>query len=141
MRQQIAATLFPVRVAATLVGVFSGLALLLAAIGVYGVIAFSVSRRTREIGIRMAIGARPAAVLRLVVRQGLTLAAIGLVIGSGLAALATQALAGALYGVSAADPVAWGSAAGLLLGIAALANLIPARRAMRIDPTRALRAD
>ena len=141
MEGQIAATLFPVRVAATLVGVFSGLALLLAAIGVYGVIAFSVSRRTREIGIRMAIGARPAEVLLLVVRQGLTLATIGLVAGFGLATVATQALAGALYGVSAADPVAWGSAAVIMLGIAAIANVIPARRAMRIDPTQALRTE
>jgi predicted permease len=141
MRQQIAATLFPVRVAATLVGVFSGLALLLASIGLYGVIAFSVARRTREIGIRMAIGARPRAVLLLVLRQGLTLAAIGVAAGIGLAALATRAVSGALYGVGAADPIAWGSAAILMLGIATLANLIPARRALRIDPTQALRTE
>ena len=141
MTEQIAATLFPMRVAAVLVGVFGALALLLAAMGVYGVIAFAVARRTREIGVRMAIGARPAHVLRLVVRQGLALAIVGLAAGVGLAALATQALAGALYGVSAADPIAWGSAAALLLGIATLANVLPARRAMRIDPVRALRAE
>jgi macrolide transport system ATP-binding/permease protein len=141
MRQQVSATLFPVRAAATLVTAFSGVGLLLAAIGLYGVIAFSVSRRTREIGIRMAIGARPADVLGLVLRQGTVIAACGLVAGLALAAAATRVVAGALYGVGVADPLAWGGAAALLLSVTAAANLLPARRAMRVNPTQALRAD
>ncbi|MFP5378724.1 MAG: FtsX-like permease family protein [Vicinamibacteria bacterium] len=141
MREQMSAMLFPVKAAATLVAAFGAVGLLLAAIGLYGVIAFSVARRTREIGIRMAIGARPASVLTLVLRQGAGIAGVGLLVGGVLAAAATQVVAGALYGVGVADPVAWGGAAAALLAIALVANLIPARRAMRIDPIRALRAD
>jgi putative ABC transport system permease protein len=134
-------TLFPVRVAAVLVSIFGSLALLLAAIGLYGVIAFAVARRTREIGIRMAIGARPGSVLALVMRQGLGLVVAGVAVGLILGAAATRVVAGALYGISAADPIAWGAATAVLAGIACLANLIPARRAMRIDPVTALRAE
>jgi macrolide transport system ATP-binding/permease protein len=141
MRQQVSATLFPVQAAATLVAAFGGVGLLLAAIGLYGVIAFSVARRTREIGIRMAIGARPADVLSLVLRQGAAIAAVGLLAGVGLAAAATQVVAGVLYGVGVADPVAWGGAVAVLLAVTALANLLPARRAMQVDPVQALRAD
>ncbi|HET7217417.1 MAG TPA: ABC transporter permease, partial [Vicinamibacterales bacterium] len=137
MRAQIQAMLFPIRVAATLVTVFSGLGLLLAAVGLYGIIAFAVSERTREIGIRMAIGATPANVMRLVLAQGLKLAAAGLITGSLLGILATRLVAGALYGVSVTDPFAWGMAAAVLLGAAILANAIPALRAVRIDPVRA----
>ena len=139
MKGQMQGMLFPVRVAAVLVTAFSGLGLALAAVGLYGIIAFAVAQRTREIGIRMAIGARPATVVRLVLRQGLALAAVGLAIGSLLGALATRIVAGALYGVSVADPVAWGAAAAVLLAAAMLANAIPAYRAVRIDPVRALR--
>ncbi|MGE0040508.1 MAG: ABC transporter permease [Vicinamibacterales bacterium] len=141
MPEQIAATLFPVRAAATLVGVFSGIGLLLAAIGLYGVIAFAVSRRTREIGVRMAIGARPRDVLGMMMRQGLGIALAGAAAGLVLAAIASRAVAGALYGVGVADPVAWGGSLAVLALIAGLANLIPAWRAMRIDPARALRAE
>jgi predicted permease len=141
MRGQIQAMLFPVRVAATLVSLFSGLGLLLAAIGLYGIIAFAVAQRTREIGIRMAIGARPTAVMKLVLRQGLGLAGIGLAAGAVLGAAATRIVTGALYGIGAADPVAWGVAACVLLGTALLANAIPAYRAMHIDPVRALKAE
>jgi macrolide transport system ATP-binding/permease protein len=141
MKGQVSGTLFPVRVAATLVTVFGALALLLAAIGLYGVIAFSVARRTREIGIRMAIGARPGGVMQLVLQQGLTLVGVGLIIGAILSAAATRVIAGALYGISAADPVAWGLAASLLLVIGTAANLIPARRAMRVNPITALRME
>ncbi len=139
MKGQMQGMLFPVRVAAVLVTAFSGLGLALAAVGLYGIIAFAVAQRTREIGIRMAIGARPATVVRLVLRRGLALAAVGLAIGSLLGALATRIVAGALYGVSVADPVAWGAAAAVLLAAAMLANAIPAYRAVRIDPVRALR--
>src|SRR5262249_4114417 len=141
MRTLIDGTLFPVRVAAVLVSIFGGLALLLAAIGLYGVIAFAVTRRTREIGIRMAIGARPGAVLALVMRQGLGLVLAGVAVGLLLGAAATRVVAGALFGITAADPLAWGMATAILAGIACVANLIPARRAMRIDPVRALRAE
>jgi ABC-type antimicrobial peptide transport system permease subunit len=141
MRGQVDATLFPARVAATLVTIFSALGLLLAAIGLYGVIAFSVARRTRDIGVRMAVGARPADVMAMVMRQGLALAVAGTLVGFLLAAGATRVLAGALYGIGPADPVAWGLAALVLLGIAALANFLPARRAMRIEPSTALRTE
>ena len=141
MRTQIAGTLLPLRIGATLVAVFGGLGLLLAAIGLYGVIAFAVTQRTREIGIRMAIGARPAAMLALVLRQGLTLVLAGTLLGTALAAAATRVISGVLYGISAADAVTWSAAVGVLIVVALLANLIPARRAMRIDPVKALRTD
>jgi macrolide transport system ATP-binding/permease protein len=141
LRTQLAATLFPVRAAATLVSVFGGVGLLLAAVGLYGVIAFTVARRTRDIGIRLAIGARPSQVLALVMRQGFMLALVGITAGFLLAAAATNVVRGALYGVTVADPVTWAGAALLLVGIAALANVLPALRAMRIDPSRALRAE
>ena len=140
MEAQIGATLFPIRIAALLVSVFSGLALLLAAIGLYGVIAFSVARRTRESGSawRSARGPRgPAARAR----QGLVLATIGLGVGGLLAALATTALSGALYGIGAADALAWGGAVATLLAIAVVANLAPAWRAAKIDPVQALKID
>ena len=139
MKGQMQGMLFPVRVAAALVTAFSGLGLALAAVGLYGILAFAVAQRTREIGIRMAIGAQPGTVVRLVLRQGLGLAAAGLVAGSLLGILATRVVAGALYGVSVADPIAWGGAAAVLLGAAVLANAVPAYRAVRIDPVRALR--
>ena len=141
MKAQVATTLFPVRVAAALLVVFSALAVLLAAIGLYGVIAFAVSRRTREIGIRQAIGARPGELLAMVMRQGGALVVIGLVVGFVMAAVATRVVAGALYGVSAADPIAWGGAAVVILATGGLANLIPARRAMQINPVAALRVE
>lgn len=141
MRGLVSATLFPVRATATLLTAFGGLGLLLAALGLYGVIAYSVARRTREIGIRMAIGARPGAVLGQVMRQGMQLTLAGIVLGAVGAALVTRVIAGSLYGVTAADPLAWSLAALLLLAVTAMANLVPARRAMRIDPVTALRTE
>ncbi|MDO8678278.1 MAG: FtsX-like permease family protein [Acidobacteriota bacterium] len=114
---------------------------LLAAIGLYGVIAFSVARRTREIGVRMALGARPAGVMAMVMRQGFTIVAIGLGLGALLAAAAAFGLRQLLYGVQPLDPIAWATALGAMLLAAALANFVPARRAMRIDPMAALRTD
>jgi ABC-type antimicrobial peptide transport system permease subunit len=105
------------------------------------VIAYSVSRRTREIGIRVALGARPATVVSLILRQGLMVALVGLAAGALLAVVATRALAGMLYGVGLADPIAWGMAAGALLTAALVANLLPARRAARVDPSVALRTE
>ena len=139
MDAQVNATLLPARLAAEAIGLVGVVAMLLAGVGLYGVVAYAVGRRTREIGIRMAIGAAPSEVLGMVMRQGLSVAAVGLLAGSVLAFVAARAIAAALYGVSAADPAAWGLAIGVVLASAALANYIPARRAARVDPSIALR--
>jgi predicted permease len=139
MEQNMATSLMPARVGAVLATAFGGLGTLLAAIGLYGVIAFSVARRTREIGIRMALGARPAGVLSMVMRQGFVIVAVGLIVGTLLAAAAASALRGVLYGITPFDPIAWTLAIAAMIAAAALANFVPARRAMRIDPMTALR--
>jgi predicted permease len=141
MAAQVDATLFPVRASAWLISIVGLIAMTLAAIGLYGMIAYSVARRTREIGIRMALGARPGAVLGLVMRQGLLVALAGLVVGCLLAAVAARAIAGALYGVGVADPVSWLGTTITLLGVSAVANLIPAWRAARVEPSSALRTE
>jgi predicted permease len=141
MEAEVDATLLPMRASAWLVSGIGLVAMVLAAIGLYGVIAYSVARRTREIGIRMALGARPGTVVRLVMQQGLLVAIAGLATGCVLAAAAARAIAGALYGVTAADPVSWLAAAALLLSVSALANFIPAWRASHVDPTEALRIE
>ncbi len=141
MAETLEMTLMPARVGAWLATAFGALGTLLAAVGLYGVVAFSVARRTREIGVRMAIGANPRDVLALVMRQGLRLVAIGLAVGAALALAAAQALSAVLYGVSPLDPAAWALAVAALIGAASLANAIPARRAMRIDPLNALRTE
>jgi predicted permease len=141
MEAEVDATLFPMRASAWLVSGVGAIAMLLAGIGLYGVIAYSVARRTREIGIRMALGARPAAVVRLVLHQGLVVAAAGLVAGGLLAAVAARAIAGVLYGISASDPVSWLAAVAVLLGASALANLVPAWRAACVAPSEALRTE
>lgn len=116
-------------------------AVLLTAVGLYGVIAYSVSLRTREVGVRMALGARPGDVLQLVLLQGARLALVGVAIGSVLAAFVGRVLESLLYGVSAIDPIAYGLGAGVLMLAAAAANTVPAVSAARIDPIRTLRAD
>ncbi len=141
MEQNMGMSLMPARVGAVLAAAFGGLGTLLAAIGLYGVIAFSVARRTREIGVRMALGARPAGVLSMVMRQGFVIVAIGLAAGGLIAAMAASALRGVLYGNTPFDPVAWGLAIAAMIAAAALANFVPARRAMRIDPMSALRME
>ena len=141
MESEVDATLLPMRASAWLVTGVGLVAMLLAAIGLYGVIAYSVARRTREIGIRMAIGARPAEVVAMVMRQGLLVAGVGLIVGCMLAAGVTHAMGGVLYGITAADPVSWLVAAGLLLAVSTLANNIPAHRASRVSPTDALRME
>ena len=120
---------------------FGVLAMLLAAVGLYGVIAYSLSRRVREIGIRIALGADYIQVVKLVVRRGMALAMIGVVLGSLAAAALSGLLQSVLYGISGIDPVAFGGAAIVLLSVALLANYIPARRAGRVDPMIALRND
>jgi macrolide transport system ATP-binding/permease protein len=141
MDAQVGVTLLPARMGALSVSAVGVIAMLLAAIGLYGVIAYSVARRTREIGIRMALGARPGSVLRLIMQQGMTVAAAGAIGGALLAFAAAKAVSGALYGVSAVDPVAWGAAVGTLFIVSVLANLIPARRAAHVDPSVALRSE
>jgi predicted permease len=141
MEAQIAGTLLPVQAGAWLASVVGVVALTLAAIGLYGVVAYSVARRTREIGVRMALGADRRRVLGLVMRQGFSLVALGLVVGGLLAALGLRGLSGVLYGVGLADPVAWGIAAFALAFAAAAANAIPAHRATRVNPSVALRAE
>ncbi len=139
MTAQVSAALLPARIAAQTIVLVGVVATLLAAVGLYGVVAYAVGRRTREIGIRMALGAAPGGVLGMVMRQGLTLAATGIVTGLLLALLAARAIASALYGVGAADPPAWGAAVAVIVTSTALANYIPARRAARVDPSAALR--
>ncbi len=141
METHMASALLPARVGALLAAAFGGLGTLLAAIGLYGVVAFSVTRRTREIGLRMALGAEPGGVLAMVMGQGFTLVALGLVIGAGLAAGVAFVLRGLLYGVTPLDPVAWGAAAMAMVVAAAIANAVPARRAMRVEPLTALRTE
>jgi FtsX-like permease family len=140
--EQVAATtVAPTRIGALVLGAFGALALLLAAVGLYGVIAYSVSRRTREVGIRMALGAERKQVLRLILAQGGRLALIGTVLGAAVAAAVARTLESLLYGVSGFDLIAYGAAAGLLLLVALMANLVPALAAARIDPMRALRRE
>lgn len=126
---------------AGVLGAFGATALTLAAAGVYAVLAYAVARRRREMGVRMALGARGADIVRLVVREGAVLAGMGVVAGIAGAALLTRALRGVLYGVTAADPVSFALAAAALTGVALLAAWLPARRAARVDPAVALRAE
>jgi predicted permease len=132
-------TLIPVRMGAVLIGLFGILGMMLAAVGLYGVIAYSVSRRTHEIGLRMALGAEAGDVLKMVFRQGMLIVLIGIALGSIGAAAVSRILSSVLYGISAVDPLSFGVASTVLLGVAFLANWLPARRAARIDPMIALR--
>jgi ABC-type antimicrobial peptide transport system permease subunit len=127
------------KIAAGLLAVFGALALALASVGLYGLIAYSVNRRRRELGVRMALGAGRGDVLRLVLSDGMTLVLAGIVVGTGLSLLVTRALASLLFGTSTADPASFAGASLLLAAVAFVGSYLPARRASRFDPLIALR--
>jgi len=133
--------LFPARIAATVLGVFGLVALLLSAIGIYGVTSYAVAQRTHEIGIRLALGAQLSDVLKLVLSYGLKLTIIGAALGLIGAYLATRAITSVLYGVSATDPLTFVVVSVLLVGVALIACYVPSRRATRVDPLIALRSE
>jgi ABC-type antimicrobial peptide transport system permease subunit len=141
MAEQIAFNFRLERLMSRLTSAYGAVALALAAIGLYGVTAYGVSRRTREIGVRMALGADRARIIRTILRGPLVQTAVGLAIGWPLALLAGRALSTQLYEIGRADPVVLSGATAVLLLSALLASILPARRAASLDPTKALRAE
>lgn len=141
LEQAIANAVWQPRFNLILIGLFAGLALLLAAVGIYGVMACAVTQRTQEIGIRMALGAQKRDVLKLVVGHGMRLALIGLLAGVAGALALTQLMANLLYQVKPADPMTFAVVCALLAGIVLLACWLPARRAAKVDPMTALRSE
>jgi predicted permease len=139
MREHLSLMLTPPRFAAALLGVSGTLAILLASLGLYAVVAFTVARRTREIGIRVALGATRARVVRLVIGEGMSLVGVGVAVGLLLAIVLTRPLGSYLYGLDSFDPLTFGAVAAILAATALVANYLPARRAMRVDPLRAIR--
>jgi putative ABC transport system permease protein len=139
LEEPMGVSLFPARVAAALLGAFGLVALLLAAMGVYGVVSYAAAQRTREIGIRVALGAQGRDVLRLVAGRGMLLVGVGVAAGLACALALTRFMEGLLYGVSATDPLTFALVVLLLGGVALLACLVPARRAAKVDPVVALR--
>ena len=141
MEQLLARTVAEPRFNLLLLSIFGTLAVLLAAVGVYGVMAFGVTRRTRELGIRVALGARPRSLMGVVLREGVTLAGAGILFGSAAGLLVGRSLSAAFHDIRLADPLVLIAVPLLVLAVAMLASYIPARRAMRVDPVVALRAD
>ena len=141
MDDVVAATLSAPRFTGMLLGVFAGLALALSAIGIYGVLSYVVSRRTREIGIRVAIGAGRAQVLGLVLGSGVGLSLVGIVIGLAVAASLSRLMSTLLHDVKPGDPATFAAVAVILTAVAVAASLVPAWRATRVDPVRALKAE
>jgi predicted lysophospholipase L1 biosynthesis ABC-type transport system permease subunit len=129
------------RLLAWLLGVFGGIGLTLGALGIFGVLAYAVSQRRREIGVRVALGASPRSVLRLILAQGMFLSIAGVVIGAIGAALLTRSMESVLFGIEPSDPWTFAQVIGVLLATAAFASWLPARRALAIDPVTALRYD
>jgi len=141
MTRHLAAMLLPARLGAMAFTLFAGLALALAVLGVYGVVSYAVARRTREVGIRLAVGAQPRALVRLLMREGIGLVSAGTVIGLLLGFVSARVLQTLLFGVGTADPLTFIGAPALLLAVGALAALLPALRASRVDPAKVLRAE
>jgi predicted permease len=141
MKQHLGIMLFAPRVGGILLGVFGGLAILLATIGLYGVVSYAAAQRTREVGIRVALGARPGDVVRLVIGQGMVMVGVGAVIGLVLAFAGARPLGSFLYGIRPWDPSTFLGITLLLVGVAFVATMVPALRAARLDPTVALRRE
>lgn len=141
MEGALGVSLLPQRAAATLLGIFSLLGLALAAIGLYGVVAYAVSQRTRELGIRVALGAESGDIYRIILRHGMSLVAGGLIIGLGLSMLLGRLVRGFLFGVSPVDPITFAGVAVVLAAVSLVASYVPARRATRVDPLVALREE
>jgi putative ABC transport system permease protein len=139
MRERMGESIGEQRFRTLLLGSFAGFALVLACVGLYAVVSYSVSQRTREIGIRIALGGRPREILALLIRQALALSCIGMVVGLIAALVLMRAMRTLLFDVTPGDPVSFGIALVLLAGVAVLASYIPARRATKIDPLAALR--
>jgi ABC-type antimicrobial peptide transport system permease subunit len=139
MREVVSASLAEQSFAMVLVAIAAGLTLVLGAVGLYGVISYMVSQRTVEIGVRMALGAQPGDVRRMVLRQGMVVVVAGLVAGLAVAAGAVEVLRSLLFEVSARDPLTFGVVAALVAGVSTVAIYLPARRAAAVDPARAFR--
>ena len=139
MDQIISRSMADRRFALELLGIFAAVALLLAAIGVYGVMSYSFSQRTHEVGVRVALGAQRLDILRMAIGEGMLVVAVGLIVGIGGALAVTRVFRSMLFGVDATDPITLAVVAGILASVALLACYIPARRATRVDPMVALR--
>jgi putative ABC transport system permease protein len=139
MHEHMNSTLLGAKIAAVVVGTFGLLGLVLAAVGIYGVLSYAVSQRTREIGLRLALGAKRFDTIRLVVGQAVLLTAVGMAIGLAGAFALTRVASNLLYGVSATDPVIFATVSAILAGVSLVAAVVPTWRAMRVDPIVALR--
>jgi ABC-type antimicrobial peptide transport system permease subunit len=141
MQEHVDKSLLLPRIAALLLGLFGAVGLTLAAVGLFGVLSYSVRLRTHEIGVRMALGAKPHAILSMILRQGMLLTAAGLAIGLVIALILGRLAASILYGTGGSDPLTFVLVSAVLLGTAAIAIVIPAVRASRVEPTTALRCE